>query len=76
MEVSAGGTQLAKYKNDDLVKLERPSTWGDLHMLIGLFELYSQFLPLYELDIIPWRYIFVKVASTSDTISEGGDGTN
>ena len=26
-------------------------------MLIGIFELYSQFLILYELDIIPWSCI-------------------
>ena len=45
-------------------------------MLIGIFRFYSQFLPLYELDIRPWRYIFVKTASNRDTISKGVDGTN
>ena len=29
-------------------------------MLIVIFVLYSQFLPLYELDVIPWRYILSK----------------
>ena len=29
-------------------------------MLIGILILYNQFLPLYDLGIIPWRYIFLK----------------
>ena len=29
-------------------------------MIIGIFGLYSQFLPLYELHIRPWRFIFSK----------------
>ena len=29
-------------------------------MLIGLFGFYSQFLPLYNLDIRLWIYIFLK----------------
>ena len=37
MDVTAGGTQHAKFKNEDFAKLEGPNTWGDLHMLIGLF---------------------------------------
>ena len=60
MYVAAGGTQPAQYKNEDFSKLERPNTWEDLHMIIGLFRLYSQLFPLYELDIRPWRYILYK----------------
>ena len=26
-------------------------------MIIGIFGFYRKFLPLYDLDIIPWRYI-------------------
>ena len=29
-------------------------------MLIGIFGFYIQFLPLYDLDIRPWRYMFSK----------------
>ena len=29
-------------------------------MLIGIFVLYIQFSPLYDLDIIPWRYILLN----------------
>ena len=35
-------------------------------MLIGFFGFYSHLLPLYELDIRHWRYIFVKSSSTRD----------
>ena len=76
MDVAAGVTQPAQSKNKDFSKLELTNTWGDLHILIGFFELYSQFLPLYEMDIRPWRYIFVKAASTRKTISKGGDETD
>ena len=58
MDVAAGATQPAQSKNEAFVDLERPNTWGDLHMLIGVFGFYRQFLTLYDLDIIPWRYIF------------------
>ena len=45
-------------------------------MLIGIFGFYSQLLPLYNLETIPWSYIFVKAASTRDNISKVGYGTN
>ena len=76
MDVAEDGTQPAQSKNEAFAEIERPNTWGDLRMLIVIFGLYSQFLPLYNLDIRPWRYIFVKLASTRDTISKGGDGNN
>ena len=53
-------TQPAQSKNKAFYKLEQPGTWGDLCTLIGIFGLYSHFLPLYELDIRPWRYIFLN----------------
>ena len=31
-------------------------------MIIGIFVFYSQFLPLYVLDIRPWRCIFFKTS--------------
>ena len=55
MYVEAGGTKLAQSKNEAFDKLERPNTWGDLRMIIGIFRFYIQFFPLYELEIRPWR---------------------
>ena len=57
MDVAAGGTQPEKSKNETFAKLEQPNTWGELCMLIGIFGFYRHFLPLYELDIRPCRYI-------------------
>ena len=54
--MASGGTQPAQSKNEAFEKLERPNTLADLCMLIGIFGFYSQFLPLYDLDIKPWRY--------------------
>ena len=58
MDLVAGGTKPAQSKNEAFAKIERPNTWGDLHMLIGIFGFYSQFLTLYEMDISICRYIF------------------
>ena len=60
MDVAAGVKQPAQSKNEAFSNLERPNTWGDLRILIGVFGLYTQFLPLYEIDIRPWRYILSK----------------
>ena len=64
MDVVAGGTQPAQSKNEAFDKLEKPSTRGDFCMLVGILGLYSQFLPLYNLDIRPWRYIFSEQTQT------------
>ena len=37
MIVATGETQPAQFKNEAFAKLERPNTWGDLHMIIGIF---------------------------------------
>ena len=47
MDVKAGETQPAQSKNEAFAKLERPNTWEDLGILIGIFGFYIQFLPLY-----------------------------
>ena len=60
MDMAAIGTQTARSKNEAIVNLERPNTWGDLCMIIGVFQFYSQFLPLYELEIRHWIYILSK----------------
>ena len=60
MDMVVGVTQPPQSKNEAFPELQRTSTWRDLHMIIGIFGLYSQFLTLYDLDIIPWRYILSK----------------
>ena len=60
MDVAESGTQPAHSKNEAISKIEQRNTWEDLRMIIGIFGLYSQFLPLYDLDIIPWSYNFQK----------------
>ena len=60
MDVVAVITPPAQSKNEAFDKLEKPITWGEFRMLINLFGFYIQFLPLYELDIRPWRCIFSK----------------
>ena len=57
INVASGGIQPANYKKEVFTKIEQPNTWGYLFMLIELFRFYSQFLPLYYLEIIPWSYI-------------------
>ena len=60
MDVAAGGTQPQNSKNEAFSKLEQPNTRGYLCMLIGIFDFYIQFLPLYDMDVIPWIYISSK----------------
>ena len=69
MDVLAGGTQPAQSQNETFSGLDRPNTWGDLHMLIGVFGFYSQLLTLYEIYIIPWKYILSN-QSQPGTISQ------
>ena len=60
MYVAAGGTKPSNPKNEVFANLYQPNTRGDIRMIIGIFGLYSQLFPLYDLDIRPWRYIFSK----------------
>ena len=60
MDVAVGGIQHAHSKNEAFSELNRPNIWGDLHIRIGVFGSYRQFLPLYEMYIITWRYILSK----------------
>ena len=53
IDVAAGGTQPEQSKNEAFSKIERPSTWGDLCMLIGILGFYSQLLTLYKMEIRP-----------------------
>ena len=57
MDVAEGGTQPSQSKNEYFFKLDKPNTWGELSMLIGIFVFYSQLFPLYELYIRPCMYI-------------------
>ena len=50
MDMAEGGTKTAKYKNEEFTKIDHPNTRGNFLTIIGIFGLYSQFLPLYEMD--------------------------
>ena len=60
MDVAAVITQPSYSKNETFANLDLPNTWSGLCTIIGIFVFYSQFLPLYKLDIRPWRYILSK----------------
>ena len=55
MYVEAGETQYAQSKNEAFSNIEQPKTLGGIRMIVGIFGLYSHFLPLYEMDIRPFR---------------------
>lgn len=57
VDVGGRGNSPARSKFAAFEKLERPATWADLRMLIGVFGFYSKHLPLYELCITPWRQV-------------------
>ena len=54
MGVSAG-ERPCTLKKKSFENIYQPNTWGDIRMLIGIFGLYSPFLPLYDLEIRLWR---------------------
>ena len=45
IDVAAGATKPTHYKNEAFSKIEQPNSWGDLHIIIGIFGFYNQFLP-------------------------------
>ena len=71
MDVAAGGTQPAQSKSGAFFKIESPNTGGYLRILIGIFGVYSQFLPLYELYVIPWGYILSKQPQLGSLSKQG-----
>ena len=54
------GNSPASSKFEAIQKLARPMTFGDLHMLIGLFGFYSKWIPWYEDLSAPWRAVIKK----------------
>ena len=58
MDVELYETQPEQSKNKAFAKLKQPNIWGDLHILIGIFGFYIQFLLLYDMDTRPCRYTF------------------
>eukprot|EP00957_Ditylum_brightwellii_P129685 9892764-Ditylum_brightwellii.AAC.1 len=60
IDVCAGGNKPAASKYEAFKQLQRPNRWADLWMLIGVFGFYSRHLPLYELDLGPWRAILAR----------------
>ena len=49
------GNAPAKSKNEAFRKLGKPGTFHDLRSLIGMFGFYSNWIPFFELRILPWR---------------------
>ena len=54
------GNAPASSKYAAIRELSRPTLFGDLHMLIGLFGFYSRWIPWYEELIASWRAILKK----------------
>ena len=59
VDVGAKGNSPAHSKFDAFEKLGRPRTWSDIRMLIGVFGFYSKHLPMFELEISPWRKVLM-----------------
>ena len=55
VDVSEFGNSPAHSKDETFSKLDRPRSWTDLRMIIGMFGFYANWLPLYEITIGPWR---------------------
>ena len=51
IDVASGGSQPTHYKNDTFDKIDRPNTWYNVHIIIGIFGFYIHYLLLYELGI-------------------------
>jgi hypothetical protein len=60
MDLKAEGNAPASSKYGAIKKLSRPRTFGDLHMLIGLFVWYHPWIPWFEDRVAPWRNILKK----------------
>ena len=51
----AEGNSPSQEKIVEMKKLERPRTFRDLRMVVGMFGFYSQFIPFFEAKIEPFR---------------------
>jgi hypothetical protein len=60
MDLLSNGNTPASSKYKAIRELKRPVTFGDLHMLIGLFGFYSKWIPWFEDKVHPWRKILTK----------------
>ena len=60
VDIKSDGNSPAKLKYKGFLELGCSKCWTDLWMLIGCFGFYSQWLPLYELEIAPWWSIIAK----------------
>ena len=49
----------AHSKFEVFAKLGRPRTWSDIRMLIGVFGFYSKHIPMFEIEIYPWRKVLM-----------------
>jgi len=60
VDITNDGNKPAKSKDDAFRQMERPKSWTDLRMVIGMFGFYGEWIPLYEFRISPWR-TYLKV---------------
>ncbi len=67
IDVGADGNRPAQSKHEAFEKLPRPARWADLRMVIGMIGFYSRWMPLFELDIQPWRDILAQQPRPGET---------
>ena len=65
-DIMPQGNAPAKSKNEAFRKLARPNTYHDLRSLIGMIGFYANWIPFFELRIIPWRKIMKKAPRPGD----------
>ena len=66
VDVCAGGNRPAHSKFAAFEKLGPPQSWSDIRMLIGMCGFYSKHIPLFELELGPWREILTKQPALGD----------
>jgi RNase H-like domain found in reverse transcriptase len=71
-DLKAKGNAPAASKYAAIHALGRPLSFGDLHMLVGLFGFYSQWIlvPWFEEKIGPWRFILKKKPPVHTSVEE------
>eukprot|EP00957_Ditylum_brightwellii_P111901 8533594-Ditylum_brightwellii.AAC.1 len=60
IDVDQGSNYPARSKQDVFWAIAPPIAWADPWMFIGMFGFYSKQLPLYKLQIIPWRTVLAN----------------
>lgn len=68
IDITNAGNTPAHSKDDAFRALERPKSWTDLRMLIGMFGFYGEWIPLFEFRISGWRFYLKVYSSKPGTI--------